>query len=429
MSPAKQFAPNSAIRSEKEWERSSSRTLRKRSPQLKEIDSAVGEYHKALQTAADNYAKRTALTTNLLDKIQKWQETKTVVGEVKSIRASVVAELKNETVKEQDAIKDEKERAQALATSGLLATQQNAKFRPERVAIYSAGMLLNNDGSFAGATEQEYQAHKSALGEGSKEADIRLALLKTKLDQAYKEFIYNKAQDNKVLGIFTAPEWLFKKPGVSFTQEDKLYIEEKCKEYSTNYRDMLIVPGSTVWTKGDGDAMELRGTALALLNGELVHETHKQRMLGDEDGYDKKQMAGAWEKAKQTDKDSSLFMVGNRLIALEICGDHGQLRANEEQAATYGSDTGTDIHILVSKGAKLAKTFVTLKDGGIGVANDASTHSSGNAGVRTVFSAGIRKSNQAGSRSSHLYSDCKENTFSKPEQLNTLYMGTYQLPA
>ena len=119
-------------------------------------------------------------------------------------------------------------------------------------------------------------------------------------------------------------------------------------------------------------------------------------------------------------------MVGNRFIALEICGDHG--RANEEQSTTYGLGTGTDIHILVSKGAKLRRTAVTLKDGGIRVANDA-TIFEGNVGVRTVFSAGVRKPNMPDSRSAHIYSEHTETLLSKPDQLKKLYIGTFQLPA
>jgi hypothetical protein len=288
--------------------------LRKRSPQLQEIDSAVGAYHKSLQTAANDYAKRDALSTALLTKIQDWEKTKSATGQVKSTRASVVNDLRRETQREQ----------QMIAAHKLRADQQAAAYRPEKVAVYSAGMLLDNKGNFTGDTALDYATVKGTSAEGTTEAAIRLALLKSKLDQAYTEFKHDPTHDAQVLGVFTAPEWLFKKPDVSFTQQDKLYIEERCKECSAACPDMLVVLGSTIWTKGDGEVLELRGTAFALFNGDLVHETPKRAILFDEDGYDKNQMTKAWDKAKQTDKDSSLFMVGNRFIALEFVATTGE---------------------------------------------------------------------------------------------------------
>ena len=130
-----------------------------------------------------------------------------------------------------------------IAAHKLRADQQAAAYRPEKVAVYSAGMLLDNKGNFTGDTALDYATVKGTLAEGTTEAAIRLALLKSKLDQAYTEFKHDPTHDAQVLGVFTAPEWLFKKPDVSFTQQDKLYIEERCKEYSAACPGMLVVLG------------------------------------------------------------------------------------------------------------------------------------------------------------------------------------------
>ena len=434
MSPEKKYAP-SAIRSEKEWAKTSSRTLYKRSPQLREIDSAVGKYHQTLQNAADNYAKRTALATTLLEKIQTWEKTKSATGQVKSVRASVVAELKLETQEEQDIIAKEKKCAQVLAADSLRTAQQDAAYRPERVAVYSVGMLLNNDGSFAGATAEEYKELKDKQFKDGKasEMDGRLALLKTKLDQAYAEFKQNPDHDDKVLGVFTAPEWLFKNPGVPFTQDEMIAIQDKCLDYSAACPDMLIVPGSTVWTEGSGDTLKLRNTAFAFFNGKLAHETHKRSIAFDETGYEKEgqtDMKSAWNRAKQANQDSSLFMVGNRLLALEICADHGDIRAQKNQLDTYGSGVGTDIHIVVSKGASLSANGTTLKHGGVGIGNDASTLSLVKGGVRAVISAGVREPNPPESykNSAYDYKGAHKESFEKLDDLKKLYLKTHQLP-
>lgn len=412
-----------------DWKKQSSTNYR-RSPKLEAIDKAVGAYH---QVAADNYVSRIGLSKQLLEKIRDWRESKLVDGRPSSVRLTAVEGLRAKVEAEQQKLEAEKLR---------LAQQRFANLSPEKVAVYSMGVLLDNDGNFIEESKQAYDKKKSTLETPGDEIAIRLALLEDELRLAHAKLEQKSGFGKQTIGLFTMPEWAFKQPGTPFSEQEKLRIQAACLAFSEKYPNMLLVPGSTVWTKKGYDGPELRATASVFFNGELIHETHKQNMIGDASGYleegsNKRQMEnkwrGAWDRAAEKHQDSCFFRLGNRLLALEICGDH--MRASKEHHSSSTLTEDADIHILVAKGMGFSSHHVNLREGGIGVANDASVSPAENgkpsaSGIRTVISGQGRIKH---SGSGPLFWEQKgqpvtKRQYTQASELASSYLGTHKLP-
>lgn len=260
--------------------------------------------------------------------------------------------------------------------------------------VTSAGAEIDNSGAFVGLSAEEYRAAKKRLrkqGKGFKEAAVRVEMLARKVDGAWQRLQLEQAQQpagSQVLGVFTAPEWFFKKPDNPFSAEDKDRIIEAFRSLSEQYTQLVLVPGTIVWSEGEGDNRKIRNTAFVTLNGHLVKIIDKAKNLGDTDSYfrverdpsthdlpSKGEVDAAWQRDRtpavknSVPDDPSVFDIGNVRFSVEICGDFG--RAKADQVAGRAPASGVDVQILVSHSAYLMSGLLITKPGAIAIHNDA----------------------------------------------------------
>lgn len=347
-------------------------------------------------------------------------------------------------------------------------------------AVFSAGSMMDDEGNFAGPSLEAHDATRAQMieeGAAVTERAIRIRMLADKVRQAYTRKQEEQARlvganadrQVNVLGVFTAPEWFFKKPGTPFSKADKDAIVEAFRALSETCTEMLIVPGTIVWVEGGGGIFAKRrkmyGHAPVLLNGHVVKMHQKMLNAADTQGYFgstradsqdsktyKAQAGGGGAKsttemptgkaerayfrgqaARTSDihgtrvtSDSSLFDVGNLNVSLEICGDHSSTgRAKAEKAARGDGDPGAHIQIVVSHGASFTKNRSVLRPGGIGVGNDGGEGTDSLSGVVTE-QKGTREVWQKG-EDNRFGANPNERAMGEAD-LDRLHMGTYRLP-
>ncbi len=346
-------------------------------------------------------------------------------------------------------------------------------------SVFSAGSMMDDEGNFAGPSLASHDAIKAELeeaGVASAERDIRVAMLTGKVADAWARKNAEQARLTEgnpdravhVIGVFTAPEWFFKNPGTPFSKDDKDYIVETFRAMSEQYTEMLIVPGTIVWTEGGGGWFAKRRKMYAhapvLLNGHLVKMHQKMLNAADTQGYfgstrndsqdsnTYKKVAGGAGKSQnemptgkaerayfrgqaqrtndihgeRVDSDSSLFNVGNLNVSLEICGDHSSSgRAKAEKAALGDGYPGAHIQIVVSHGAAFTKIKSVLRPGGVAIANDGSNGVDAS-GATEEGAKGNRQVLQKGA--DNRFAAAANDSGSGEADLNKLHMGTYRLP-
>jgi hypothetical protein len=292
-----------------------------------------------------------------------------------------------------------------LDAGGLSAPSESPYSHLDVTAVPSK---MDNVGNFTGSWKDEYDAIQRRLedaGEPARDQDIRFEMLKSRITDAdvrgtaLEAMLRENEPDARVMRLFTAPEWFFKKPGTPYTKDEMAEIHGKFQMLSADHPDMLMVPGSTVfrvagegqwYDKSDEARLKMGNTAAAFMAGRKVHEVQKHALAGDTDGYGrgsdlvtnsqgsdiKDKQVGDVEKkpnreylrGRKSKPDSSLFDAGGRSFALEICGDHGDYRAADQA----GAQGGVDAHILVSHGAQMHRNAAASKDQGLFVHNDGS---------------------------------------------------------
>lgn len=130
--------------------------------------------------------------------------------------------------------------------------------------------------------------------------------------------------------ILTAPEFCFsrKEP---FDEGEKDSLVKRLAE-ATKDKNVLLVPGTIVWRKGD----KLFNTAYALNDNNVLCEYHKQRNTRDEEAS-----ARALGLKAVEGKHPGVFEWGGRSVGIEICADVGLLKATKKEY---------DLQLLISCG-------------------------------------------------------------------------------
>ena len=259
-----------------------------------------------------------------------------------------------------------------------LIVQRNGDY--SHLSVFNLGAALKDTGEHdeGDQTPDSFDGRLAALADFVAQAAERMK----------KEQTGEKDEPTRVLGVITAPEWFFKRPLKPFSKSEKSTLQKYVKNLSNSYRELLIIPGSIVWE--DGKA--IRNTTFAYLNNKLLRELDKQSDGGDVVGF--YPTSGESKKKKQSKAEgryqkgfgrkieaggnvpggSSFFQAGNIRFSLEICKDHIEGRAKQEQTLNSSAPkSGVDVQILISHGSNIRQPSDVTRPGGIIVRNDAQT--------------------------------------------------------
>ncbi|HEY8376467.1 MAG TPA: hypothetical protein VIK91_08260, partial [Nannocystis sp.] len=250
-----------------------------------------------------------------------------------------------------------------------------------RIEPLSTRLVIHPHGDLLGASEaqrKKIEAERRLRGMPEDDLACRIDLIDRRILGAYavraardtdarerakREGVPNERE--KVLSVFTAPEWTFKMPKKPLTKRQRdMVVDHYCK-LSKGLKGMLIIPGSIVYNAGDERNPRIRNDAIAVFEGKVVKTVRKKHWGGDARGYAgmrQSHFEGAGEQ------DSCIFELEGLKFALEICADHVNRRAREE-AGGYG----VDVHIVVSDGVTVGKPGLAAHKGGIVIYNDAET--------------------------------------------------------
>jgi hypothetical protein len=280
-------------------------------------------------------------------------------------------------------------------------------------------------------------------GKNASRLEVILEMLSQKINEAKQHMLDNPAPDGeKNLAVLTAPEWFFMKPEQPFSEIDKRTIITKVRALSANVPDMVIIPGSILWSglNGAGNKM-IKNTAISVMNGNLLHEVDKysegldikpyvarvqsesdpNRTIADTKDLTRKE--NQWKGGGgivSTDKDtsqvqnntqSSMFNVGAVTFSVEICADYNNKRAKQELAAKNMdvASEGVHVQVIVSAGAPPNENNRSSRKDGLNITNDAS------ADLRGLYNDGFDNAKNRKGRSQGSDGD--------------LFVGNQKLPA
>ncbi|MET9886700.1 toxin glutamine deamidase domain-containing protein [Streptomyces sp. NPDC006430] len=417
----------------KQWKDASGQFGRSRSQELAAIDQALAAYHDS------GGPTRLAALGTVQHGIEEWQATKRPFrgGPVGSSRADVVSDLHRSIDAERTRLTLEQRRAVPGFDTPLPPGTAY-----DRVSVHAAGAVTDVNGAFTRDSQATHETVRATMPNAT-EAQVRIEMLRREVSRAAAEFrteLAGQENPDAVLGVFTAPEWYFKRPGIPFTRGEKEMIVTAAVALSAEHPGLLIVPGSTVWSEPapGGNGTVLKAGSAAALNGRLVHETTKLREGSDVTGYtpnreerrnlDQATAAAAeaaaaklqrdFNSAGESVTDTAVFTVGGRRIALEICLDHHNGRARGETEALPALPRA-DLQIVVAHGMMLKNS--ALREGGIAVFNDSSELSDTAAALRSVhrWGAGTARFERGTTEESRLETDA---------DLTTMSMGVFPLP-
>ncbi|GIG03146.1 hypothetical protein Cci01nite_82390 [Catellatospora citrea] len=181
--------------------------------------------------------------------------------------------------------------------------------------------------------------------------------------------------DRSNLGVVTLPEGSFTRDGAPYSEADRETFLFFVQRYSRLYPDLLIVPGTMLWAGETPDGRPtLNHSAVAVLNGRVVHEVHQQHMSEEfvaksdavvdpwgiplaDTGAEHATQRFAAGHAARGGMGSTAFAVGPTLYTLELSRDHGEgrARADLEQGRVpqiHGAERDVaDVRIVLSDGA------------------------------------------------------------------------------
>ncbi|RKE10678.1 papain fold toxin 1 (glutamine deamidase) of polymorphic toxin system [Catellatospora citrea] len=174
----------------------------------------------------------------------------------------------------------------------------------------SVGALIDDDGSFLDAdgsgagSRSHYNSTQPRINPArhwaGSELVIRLIMLHDHLSAASADLQKKLADPGSgitapVLGVFTLPEGFFKQPDTPFTDTDRELFLYTVLRHSNAFPGLLIVPGTMVWAGESPDGRPtLNHSAVAVLDGRVVHEVHKLYPADEFVGY-----GGAWPAAEE----------------------------------------------------------------------------------------------------------------------------------
>lgn len=436
------------VPSDRAWERSIDKTFYKRSTELDAITAALAAYNAARANTETSDSQLVHHLTRIQDAIHAWYATKLLDANEqyagKSGRAKHIAALLSE-------VEDER-----LDLEGKHQADLDKDSSPigeyNRLAVFSAGAMLEGSGAFSGESVSEYDAARERLlqeQQTATEVDIRIEMLSARAREAHRQMQseLSKLPDaSGVVGLFTAPEFYFKRPGIPFSQADMLQISNAFQSLSASLPGMVIVPGSIVYRSRQDDQTAIQNIAMAFMNGKRLKELRKRKegmdilsyyrrdnefRRGDEDRrmQEWRQGGGVGSEIDLHDPtgqsgisvagESSSFKVGNLTFSMELCADHFAARAMHDLVTRHKKDRATEgahVQILISAGATLSPKGLALREGGLFVHNDAGELDANAGGMRRVYT------------DTSATSPAPKTQINARTQLQRMFMGIYDLP-
>ncbi|MCI0711181.1 MAG: hypothetical protein L0154_13570 [Chloroflexi bacterium] len=288
------------------------------------------------------------------------------------------------------------------------------------------------------------------------EMDVRMGLVKQSLDSAYQHHLLQaQGKEGQVLGVFTGPEWFFRRPDRPYTEGEFQELIARIASISADYPNMLIMPGTVLWGRFmSRSRMEIRNTSVVALNGSVVNIYHKRTdgmdlhgfegvgelQKGMRDEYSRQSIEDSPETSgdvRNTTTNTSLFGVGNVSFAIETCRDTADARSKQEYFKSNPGGmiggSGVQVLLLPAHGAPGSATTAPVMPGGLIVnANAAGTTSQG-AELSQIeerersFDFESRETFFKSSRGRQVL-DKDNRQFGGPGGSTAMYPGTYQLP-
>lgn len=259
----------------------------------------------------------------------------------------------------------------SATTSGI--DKPDPQFKQMRVMIYTPYTGSGND--------------LDELSGGST-VDKRLELLEENLAEAMQQS--DEAGDGPdVLRIFMAPEWFFSRRNEAYNVQEMAQAIKGLEELSTRYPNVLLVPGSILWTdeksappepekkKSWNPFAKKKEPEPFDKRGDLLHNTTGAFMGGKSLAYYSKQRDGSdtrfnsrskgptlntdvpnidkWvENPEQTERHSSSaphqFELDGLKMGLEICADNGSGMLMRELYDENPEHEGVDVQMVVACG-------------------------------------------------------------------------------
>jgi hypothetical protein len=172
-----------------------------------------------------------------------------------------------------------------------------------------------------------------------------------------------------ILSVFVGPEWFFGFVRV-YNSDQKAEVIDAVLGASAAYPEMLIIPGTILWSPDDKGILN---TLPVAKGGTLLREQSKKHWGGDS-GPDS-QFIGVDHKNRKKwvrSEDESPFLdLGNLKIAIDICQDHDMAQAKQNMYTSARPGSGVDLHLVVSAGQSLNDFAMVSDIGGYGLSSDA----------------------------------------------------------
>ena len=169
---------------------------------------------------------------------------------------------------------------------------------------------------------------------------------------------------------------MFSQGALPVSPAERDQVIETFRKISRLYPDMVLVPGTI--RSGEhrkskaGTWKNIRNTAFAVWNGQLMHTHDKLGNAGDTT-VEGENNAKGWAKNKESTK-SPLFTIGNLQFAIDICADHSTT-PGRAKAATQKSGRKTDVHLVTSAGTSMtAESSATGEGTGFAMGADIETN-------------------------------------------------------
>jgi hypothetical protein len=201
----------------------------------------------------------------------------------------------------------------------------------------------------------------------------RIALLAEMLEQADKNAPAGAAEDNarigggKVMRVFAAPEWLFRRPDRPLTTAEAVRILEELEALAEKYKDWVIVPGTLFYTTSapGSPVYDVYNIAPVFHDGKsriLTKQNDQDYLVTEADRVkDLSKTLERWAAGDSGSFSSAFFRSKDGLrYAIEICRDH-----NQRVALSQSGLQTVDVQILVANGQGLQESSIVARDGGI----------------------------------------------------------------
>ena len=225
----------------------------------------------------------------------------------------------------------------ATDVPGLVARDPAAIGHVGSIAAATFTPRTGGDGTYDDADMRALLDHERQRHPKAKEEPVmRMNVAITAVEQAYRrhlQAVQNVTTPGENLMVFLGAEWFFG-VGRPYSPQEYEDAQKRIVAVSALYPDVIFIPGTilTYTKKKDDRYLGVRNLAPVAWHGNLITTVQKQLHGGDLDP--KEFIAG---------RGDPTFTLGDLKLALDICQDHEQKRAQ-------GVTNDADVHLVTSAG-------------------------------------------------------------------------------